>query len=363
MSLQNLRKRTGVLNGWACLSACCLILTSCGDQSGIRQYEVPKEPVRASTAVPPAAMSGSDNAAWFFKLTGPDETILAHLKSFTDIIRSVRFESGVPDYDVPEGWESKSGPAPRYQTLTIPETDPPLEVAISSLPVPSSSGMSSYLKANVDRWRGQLGLDPMTGPDWLEQAEIAGEITKFADESREVTIVNLEGATETFGKTRMFAAILMTSSPSSAPPPRTTSPSASSPRSPLKYNLPEGWETSTGSSMRAASFRISGEGGEIDVSVMKLGGGGDMLPNVNRWRGQVKLEPISAADLEQHLTPIEVAGQPGSLAEILGEAEGIVVATVPDGTAKWFYKMQGPVDMIREETERFREFLTSVSFE
>ena len=50
------------------------------------------------------------------------------------------------------------------------------------------------------------------------------------------------------------------------------------------------------------SFRVKGKIGTSDVSVVRLSGeaGGD-LGNVNRWRGQINLEPISEPDLPKHM--------------------------------------------------------------
>ena len=62
----------------------------------------------------------------------------------------------------------------------------------------------------------------------------------------------------------------------------------------LTWTTPAGWEEAPGSSMRLASFRAPyGDAGETgDCSIVSLGGpAGGLAANVNRWRGQIGLDP------------------------------------------------------------------------
>ena len=54
------------------------------------------------------------------------------------------------------------------------------------------------------------------------------------------------------------------------------------------------------SPMRVASFGISQDGKQADVSVIPLGGMAGTDPaNVNRWRGQVGLGPLAEAEVSK----------------------------------------------------------------
>ena len=71
----------------------------------------------------------------------------------------------------------------------------------------------------------------------------------------------------------------------------------------LIWGKPNSWVPSEGSSMRLASFAIPYSGGTGDLSVIQLGGdGGGLKSNVNRWRGQLNLEPISLMEIENIIT-------------------------------------------------------------
>jgi hypothetical protein len=132
---------------------------------------------------------------------------------------------------------------------------------------------------------------------------------------------------------------------------------------PLTYETPQGWQPSSGNSMRLVSMEAPHEAGAADISVMKLPGGGDVLSNLNRWRQQVKLSPLDEPALKKQVHPVTIGGREGSLLEAIGEEQGILAAIVPEGDAKWFFKLQGPRATVEAEREHFQQFVKSVKFE
>jgi hypothetical protein len=333
------------------------VLCGCKPQEGIRQYSVPKVAVKPKPSSPSSPATAGEQA-WFFKLTGPRDDVLPQVVSFARLLKSLRFSSaGVPEYELPPGWKANPGPPPRYQTLAIPETEPQLELAISSLPSPGDK-VDQYFLANINRWRGQLGLEPYQGEDWMDQARQRGELILIPGEAGSVAMVNLTGQTKEFGPSRMLAAIVLPDSGDAAQQ-ATISPSAM----PLTYETPEGWKPSTGNSMRLASLEAPHEAGPADISVTRFPGGGDLLANLNRWRQQVKLSPVDEAALKDQVHEITIGGRAGSYLETIGEEQGILAAIVPEGNAKWFFKLQGPRAAVDAEKEHFQQFLKSVKFE
>lgn len=138
----------------------------------------------------------------------------------------------------------------------------------------------------------------------------------------------------------------------------------------LQWELPEGWKEGAPSEIRLASFRVKGDGNqEADVSVVPLAGGaGGDLSNVNRWRGQVSLEPVTEAELEKLKQPVEVAGMPADLYEQAGEAQSsddklriLAVVQHRDGTA-WFFKMMGSDTLVAQQKPVFLKFLKTLRF-
>ena len=137
----------------------------------------------------------------------------------------------------------------------------------------------------------------------------------------------------------------------------------------LHWEAPPGWQAQEASGLRAASFLAPGPGGATaDVSVVTFGGpGGDTLANINRWRGQLKLAPISAGELPSQVSALEGPAGHFSIADIRGEpAQGkaavrILGAWLVEPGQVWFFKMMGPEDVVEAQKDVFYGFLRSVA--
>ncbi len=125
----------------------------------------------------------------------------------------------------------------------------------------------------------------------------------------------------------------------------------------LNFSTPDGWKIKPNGPMRLASFDIVDGEAKCDVSVIRLGPDQSVLDNVNRWRGQIKLDPV--AENELALTEIKCGGQPGSLVELTGDAESILAVMVVRPDATWFLKLQGPKALAQQERDRFVSFVES----
>src|SRR3954471_14517480 len=67
----------------------------------------------------------------------------------------------------------------------------------------------------------------------------------------------------------------------------------------VHWDAPAGWQAQPPSAMRKGSFLINdNDGRKADMSITVFPGtvGGD-LANVNRWRNQIQLPPVSEAEL------------------------------------------------------------------
>jgi len=135
----------------------------------------------------------------------------------------------------------------------------------------------------------------------------------------------------------------------------------------LSYDKPENWTDEGASGMRAASFTAGSAEARVQVSAIRLAGAaGGLLPNVNRWRGQLGLDPIVQDELE--LTTITLASGSAKLVEMESPASGdevaqaTLVAIVEQAGNSWFFKMTGPRDSVVAERTHFDDFMKSVRF-
>ena len=164
--------------------------------------------------------------------------------------------------------------------------------------------------------------------------------------------------------------------PKDAPPtvskrpaaPRMGRPSTGKPTAPT-YTLPSGWTQKAAAGMRLVSL-AGGKGADaVDVSVVTLSGSaGGIAPNFNRWRRQVGLPPMPAAELLKLLEATTVGDQEGQLGVLVGKdtgegARGVVAVLVPRQGMTWFFKMSGSASAIEANTAAFRTFLASVQFQ
>ncbi len=287
-------------------------------------------------------------------------------------------------WKAPDTWEKQT---PGQFQLELYKITDQASLAISSLP-----GDAGGIPANVNRWRGQIGL-PSTedvGGDVIE-VESQGVSARWfelkgAEQSILSSIISLPKETWFFKLTcstteleamrEQFQNFLATvdmetvANPPETPPPSESQPEASTDKkSGIGLDIPEGWVKSEGSSMRVASFSIPGPGNGVpdgDVSVVPLmGESGSILENVNRWRGQVKL-PALASDKDPALGT-EKQGVAGTFLithmvseEPLfegGKKGGISTAILKRGDTTWFFKLSAEAELLEKNREAFEKFV------
>ncbi len=133
---------------------------------------------------------------------------------------------------------------------------------------------------------------------------------------------------------------------------------------PITWKVPSGWRTVPPSSMRYASFAVSGEDGEsADISVSMLPGeGGDDLGNVNRWRSQIGLQDVGAAELDSLIVPLKSQGPNILMVDMTGGKARVLAGWSRVGGRTWFFKMTAPEGLAGQEKPRFESFLESIQF-
>ena len=133
----------------------------------------------------------------------------------------------------------------------------------------------------------------------------------------------------------------------------------------FKWRNPESWVPSSGSSMRLASFDVPYRGGMGDFSLILLSGdGGGIVPNINRWRGQLGLEPQLLLEIERSM--INHKGELGEykIINIVNNQNNsaFLAAIIPLGKQTLFAKLSINVSGIAEVESEFVEFCSSIHF-
>ncbi|HXX94382.1 MAG TPA: hypothetical protein VEN81_12170 [Planctomycetota bacterium] len=314
----------------------------CGKPEEVQHYQVPKDPSwRMLAAIVPAS-----NETWFFKVVAPPSRLAASKDEFVGFIRSLKIEGAVT-WTLPAGWTTEPGSGDRRSTLRFGSGDPRLEVSVVRLP-----GDAGGILQNVNRWRGQLGLDP------IGEAALASQSTPIELPGSKALLVDLEGPR------RPPAGPMMGGSMGGGEPGPASSPkpSASDYRSLFAYQVPAGWiENPKPQSDRILEFRAGEKGGGALVTLSIFPGRtGDVGSNVNRWRQQAGLDPLGPEAALQQARSMVFLGREGLYVEILGPSRGIVCIFVLDSEASMFLKMDGPPEAVDQQKPVFHSFVQSL---
>lgn len=378
-----------------CSSGCSLalilllpVLAGCRDAS-ISSYRIPKEKDAAAperNPATPAPMGGGDMANGSVTAASTAELV----------------------WTAPAHWKPKPGSSVRKGSYLVGEGAIVADLAITAFPGDVGGDL-----ANVNRWRSQLAMTPITSaelPAALTHVDHNGlhmNVVELANDDPDApqrmlsAIVPFEGATWFFkltGPSDLVArekpaflgflsgvrpgapltendphagldltAPVGPATPTAAGGDRMADTAVTLAAGPaLKWSVPTHWEPTAGSAMRRGSYLVKGEGEETaDLAITAFPGDvGGELANVNRWRGQLQLPLLQTAELEDTVRRLQRNGLAITLVDLAGEGgaagQRMVGAIVPFAGATWFFKLAGPDALVAREKPAFVEFLNTI---
>jgi hypothetical protein len=164
-----------------------------------------------STARTIVALVRRNGATWFFKMTGDIGAVAEAKPAFMEFLKSVRFtgesdttaktaaaaDSNSPTWSVPSNWVEKAPGAMLFKSFSVADnTGASAGVTVSFFP-----GDVGGALANVNRWRGQMGLSPVA------EDHLDGIADKLETAGGVATLVDFEGADAKAGQ-RLIAVIV-----------------------------------------------------------------------------------------------------------------------------------------------------------
>ncbi len=392
---RNPRTNTIRCHGWTAVLALLLTAAACGPAEEIRVYTAPKDPApnmsRASSgsgmSSVPAGASGARILAvtvqegediWFFKLTGEAdkvEPVIGEAEAFLATVQFVDEAPGVT-FDAPDNWNALA-PGQFATAKWALDDAAELVFSITSLSFPNWDDQI-YL-ANVNRWRGQVGLPRTNVADMNRMARSievgglpasrldmggvgapAGSGAQNADPHAGM------GRDPHAGMGRDPHAGLGIDPTTGGVKGDDGTPAGSEPAKrelPLKWELPEGWTELPAGGFRVASFQIEGDT-PLSVAITRFPGDvGGLHANVNRWLGQVGLGPVSPDEVDSVAEKLDVGDLEVRIVDAKGEQQRLLAALVPGDAETWFVKVSGAPDAIESAVESFRRFVESLRLE
>jgi hypothetical protein len=296
-------------------------------------------------------------------------------------------------YQLPAGWQEKPLAEMRVASFTAPGPNgASADVSVIPLPI---VGRDLEL---INMWRLQVQLPATSDPDAVKQAEPVaigaepGRLFEFVSEqpnigsARQRILVAMltrgtmswffkmtgEDTVVTPQKDNFIQFLKSISFVENAPAETAAAPAppGDNQNAGSIWTIPSGWQALPPSQFLLAEFSVSGvNGANADVNVAELGGeGGGLLPNVNRWRGQLGLGAAGENDLPQMTQSLVVPGGPATLVDLTGtdsktgKPARLVGVIVPQNGRTWFYKLMGNEPVVAEQKDAFIKFIQSANY-
>ena len=358
----------------------------CRDRT-ITTYRIPKEPASPSgqtvAAEPPASVSSEPGLHW----------------------------------TAPAGWQQQPASGMRIGSFTVLGTGgASADVSVISFP-----GTGGDDLANLNRWRDQVHLPPVDAgglPSQLQTLQCPAGTLFFSDQggaaSGDKTPERLLGAWLRLGGRVWFFKMMgpadlvgarkndflvflksvapVETGPGTLPAPRAgmaantndlprpdlavpampqaglplggaamnSIPVATDGSASLVWQARADWQNKPGNAMRKGSYAV----GAAEVAITAFPGDvGGVLANVNRWRGQVGLDPLEEAGLAQATQALDSNGLHFVVVDAGPASAGgqrILAALLPWQGSTWFFKLTGPDDAVAAAKPAFLSFLRTV---
>jgi hypothetical protein len=135
----------------------------------------------------------------------------------------------------------------------------------------------------------------------------------------------------------------------------------------VHWTVPSHWESVPASGFKLAQFKVPGkQGPDANISIVTLSGNaGGLLANINRWRGQLGLGPITQKEVNAYTDRKKMGAFDMHLLDIRGEDVALSVNAQKrflvsvfrvDGDS-YFIKFSGESSQLELEKEVFLTFL------
>jgi hypothetical protein len=347
------------------LGMCLVLWGGCGSADDVRVYRAPKDPAPVADTGAAAEPGGARPIFW----------------------------------TQPQGWKAKPVEGMRFAAFQVGAAQDNLELTVIPLP---ETGVP--ILNQVNRWRDQLQLPPITEEELAKQTvrvklaesealalDIRGAMPAAADQPQQRTLAAIILREQTYWFFKMtgpaqlleghadefVAFIASVRFPSAATPAPAGAPLPGGPAEEqlgrpvtiAAWQVPADWrQVPNPVTMRLCTFEAGDGPLKVEVAVNQFRGVGARLDNINRWRGQMGLEPV-AKEADQAAAPL--TGADADSATMFdftapptpkGPGQRLAVAWLVRGGANWFIKLTGPAEGVERQKPAFEAFIRSLKF-
>lgn len=312
---------------------------------------------------------------YFLKITDTISRVESVKAPFADVVAKFTVDptSFAPTSELPSGWKIGPGDgiADAKVEISVPEGGKPVIMTVTKLNAPAAEGeWKVYLKEQLDRWNGQVGLGGLSIEEWETQlarvdrpdSTIPAYIfDRDGSHTKSGSIPKGDGQSSATSGSPGAATAAGGGAPSGSAPPR------------LQYETPEGWVAQASSPFRMATFRIGPEGSDSEVVVSQAL---DVpLENCKMWAQQVTKKEeasVNEAIAEKAVADAELIPAGEKQAKVYriyaseeSESNCLVIASIPvnDQGLSIFVKLRSSVKIAQEQNENLLRFVNSLRWE
>ena len=365
-----LRNNSPVMRRILLFTATVALFAACGKNSEIKVYRVSKAPLEETAPDQQTAMPANAPSPSMPGGMGPSAPT-----------------ASIP---VPPNWQPQPLSQMRQASFLVKGENG----AVADISFVSLGASAGNVLENVNRWLSQIG-QPAIDEQKLNQiaqhlSTSIGDVTVVdlaglpngadpAKDGRIIAAMSSAGGATLFFKIRGNAALTESQKSEfvkwvtavcdgqagnkSAQTANTMAPAENSSNPQIKWQAPAGWSEVPATSMRYASFNAGPGDNKVDISIVTFpGDGGSDADNVNRWRQQIGLPPMSPADTAIQVQPLKSDGGTFSIVDIAGANARTIAAWTRQNGHVWFFKATGPGPAVEKEKPNFVKFVQSVRF-
>ncbi|HVU08294.1 MAG TPA: hypothetical protein VHG89_07105 [Verrucomicrobiae bacterium] len=296
---------------------------------------------------------------------------------------------------LPNGWQQIAPSQMRVASFSITNAGGPA-ADVGVIPLPAGEDELAL----VNMWRDQMQLPALTNETAAETVAVGNNVAKLFEIASEAPLIDgkfrarilvaelTRGATSWFfkmtgedsfvvlQKNNFLQFLKSVSFVENATPQNFSTQMASTPAAENQnanpnlnsiWTIPPDWKSvAPSSSILLAQFLIETNGAQAEVNAAEFpGDAGGLAANVNRWRGQLGLQPI-AEILTSPLSSTDASGArvvdfTGTDSKT-GKPARLVGAIVPQNSQTWFYKLMGNPQIVAQQKDAFLKFIQSAKY-
>jgi len=323
-----------------------------------------------------AIIPDNDNV-YFVKAKDRTDQLASAESAFRTVVETFAIDppTGFPKFSLPSGWSlnlldnanAGIGLAEMIAEINYEAPAGRIRFTVSKYDKPSeTAAWENYLLNQINRWRGQLELAPTTVSNLLsELPTIPREGAALPAYLFDAKGGGASGATVS-GPGAVEAPPVRSEPELPVVPP-------SRPALKLTYDKPEAWELQAARPYREATFKVTKEGKEAEVTVSTardtpVQNAGMWASQITQVNDQAALEAMANKTVEEAET-LQVGTRTAKLYSIRAsdqpDARSLLVVAIPmgEGGMSMFVKLNCELRMMEEEKSTFLSFVNTLRWE